>query len=189
MTAEATARHTGDDLGGIKSEADLDRVIRSIGLCDLQIDQIDHEMDLAVKKAQDEALIRRGPFAAQREGLFALAETYLMANEDALLKGNRSRKLNFGEIGFRKSTASLELPSKGSPEMDDLVTLIEAFSEIEPDIYGGITIHTDRYVLKADFKEVSPEALKELKIERKPGKDKPFVKPNRARCLEVSEAA
>jgi phage host-nuclease inhibitor protein Gam len=187
MTA-ATVRHKGD-LGGITCEADLDRIIKLIGRCDLEIERFDQELDLAVKKVQAEALAKRGPIAAERSGLLAMVETYLRANRAALLNGKKSRKLNFGEIGFRKAAAVIELPAKGSAEMGSLAGFIEIFAEQKPEIYGGVTVHIDRYVLKTDLRDLPLEALDELKIEHKPGEDRPFVKPNREKCLEVSEAA
>ena len=176
-------RHKGE-FGGIATIADLDTAIKIIGLCDLRLEQIDHEMQLQINRIKSEALAKAAEAQAERDRLLRLCETFVRANT-GILEGKKAAAFNFGKVGFRKAKDQIQIPRKGSDEMDALVRRIE---ELIPEgaPWSEVKIHVQRYVLMADVKGLTDEQLAQIDLKRIPGSDVFFVEPDRTRLEEVA---
>ncbi len=183
----AAVRHRGE-MGGIEGIEDLDRTVKLIGLYDIRIQQINDEMQVAINKIKEEALAKRQVIEADRAGLLALAQTYVKANRDMLLNGKKTRSLNFGKIGFRMSTAKLDIPKKGSDAMAELVALIEKLAAEQPEPFAGVPVITEKSVQKSGLQFLSDDELALLGLERPDGDDVFFIQPDRAALAEVQDA-
>lgn len=182
MQAQAI-RHRGE-MGGIEGIEDLDQTVKLIGLYDIRVQQINDKMQVEITKIKDEALAERQEIETDRAALLALAETYVKANRDVLLNGKKTRSLNFGKVGFRKSAAKLDIPKKGSDEMVDLVAKIEELAAVEPEVFGKIPVVIEKTVQKTGLTGLSDTDLSLLDLERTPGADVFFVEPDRERLAE-----
>jgi phage host-nuclease inhibitor protein Gam len=192
--AAENIRHRGD-MGGIADIEDLDQVIKLIGLHDIHLDQINIDMELAIKTAKNEALTRAAAVRMQRDNLLALAETYMSAHREEVLKKAKSKTFNFGKIGWRKSPDAITLPKKGSDDMEALCNRIQEQQEAEigipPDdrMWGDVSIRTLRYVLKSDLGSIEDQALDMIGVKYAPGNDVFFVQPDREKLAEMENPA
>jgi hypothetical protein len=176
------------DFGAIETRDELDYAVMLIGVLDLQVERINQDLELAVKKAQNEAMEKATGIQQRRSECLAKIHAYLVAHKGEIVIGKqKSLKLNFGKAGFRKATDKIELPKKGSEEMEALVRRIKVFAQEQAEPWGDITTHIENFVLKGDLKELKPEHFKELMVEMKEGKDEPFVEPNREKIVTLPE--
>lgn len=179
-------RHKGEQ-GGIHSTADLDHVVKLIGLCDVRLQQVNTNLKIEIDKLKTEALKQAQEAETERKMLLALAQTYVEAHREELLKKAKSLKLNFGRVGYRKLKDKFELPKKGSPEMEELVNAIQAASNAEPEVFGNIPIITERYVLKNGLAALGDMDLNAIGLERASGDDEFFVEPDKAKVQVPDE--
>jgi hypothetical protein len=186
MALQAAVRHK--DFGGIETRDELDHAVMLVGVFDLQIDRINHDMELAIKAAKTEAMEKAGGIQSKRAEWLAKIYAYLVGHKGDIVVGNtKSAKLNFGKVGFRKATDKIGLPKKGTEEMEELVRRIASFAAGEADPWGKIITHTDNYVLKSDLKELESEHLTALMLSFTEGEDAPFVEPNREKIVTLPE--
>ena len=182
MGAVAAIRHRGD-MGAITSLEDLDKAIRVVGLCDIALEQVEKDLDMAVQQAKDQAQRRSVEHMVERENMLALIQTYIEANRATVLKGRKSVKLNFGQVGFR-SSPKLPLPKRGSDEMSALVDRLEMLKTAEPARFGNGSVITEKYVLKGGVDGLGDDALAELGLKRTRD-DLFFVQPQREKIVDT----
>lgn len=182
----AAIRHRGE-MGGIEGVKDLDQTIKLIGLYDIRVQQINDEMQVAINRIKDEALVKRQEIEADRATLLALAETFVKSNRDVLLEGKKTRTLDFGKVGFRKSNAKLDLPKKGTDQMEELVALIEKLARERPEPFAAIPVIVQKSVTKGGLSALDDDDLGALGLERGEGDDVFFVQPNRECLAEVQD--
>ena len=185
MGLAAAIRHKGEQ-GGILTTEDLDEAIKLIGLYDIELERINHDMETAITQIKADALAKASSIQADRTEWLGKAETFIHAKRDEVLKGKKSTALNFGKVGFRKSADKLKLPDKGSDAMEKLAADIEAMKDRGEAAFAEIAIRSQRYVLKADVSKLDAENLALIDLRRSPGSDVFFVEPDREKVKEVS---
>jgi len=179
-------RHKGEQ-GGIHSTADLDRVVKLIGLCDVRLQQVNTNLKLEIDKLKTEALAQAQEAEKERKMLLALAQTYVEANRDELLKTAKSLKLNFGRVGYRKLKDKFDHPKKATPEMEALVKQIEELSKEHPEDFEALPIIVERHVQKTAMAALSDKAFELLGLEWRQGDDEFFVEPDKAKVQVPDE--
>jgi phage host-nuclease inhibitor protein Gam len=181
----AAVRHRGEQ-GGIKSIEDLDEAIKLIGLYDIELERVNHKLEVEITRLKTEALVEAAETSQMRTEWLAMAETYIHAKRDEVLKGKKSAALNFGKVGFRKSPSKLDLPPKGTDEMETLAARIVELKSSGQSAFAEVAVRSQNYVLKADISKLNDDSLALIELERAPGKDVFFVEPDREKVREVS---
>jgi phage host-nuclease inhibitor protein Gam len=182
----AAVRHRGEQ-GGILSVEDLDEAIKLVGLCDIEKERINHDLDVQVKALKAEALEKAAEVADRRQAWLAMIETFMEARRDEVLGDKKSVTLNYGKVGYRKTTDKIELPKKGSPEMEELVDAVEILQEKDAPGFHDIAIHRQRWVAKGDIKGLDTKDLERLGIEFTVGGDSFFCQPDRQKVRTGKE--
>ncbi|MEW6352471.1 MAG: host-nuclease inhibitor Gam family protein [Thermodesulfobacteriota bacterium] len=182
MGIAAAMRHRGE-MGGITSLEELDTAIRLVGKCDIAIERINQDMEMAVMRAKQEAERRLTEPTADRGHLLGLIETYVTANKEQVLRGKKTAKLNYGKVGWR-SSSKLPLPPKGSEEMFGLVDRIEMLKQSDPERFVDAYVVVEKNVLATSLKSLADEALAELGLARIKA-DVFFVEPDKVRLRDL----
>ena len=102
---------------------DVDEALRSMGDYDRRIEAIQADLELRINEARSEAAAMMEPLTTARKGLETQVGLYAKARVREFDKV-RTRVLNFGEFGFRRST-SVHCPS--SP--DAVADVVRALRE------------------------------------------------------------
>jgi phage host-nuclease inhibitor protein Gam len=187
MGSTATAvRHKGDQ-EGIQSVEDLDQVIKLIGLCDVRNRQIDNNWQLEKTRLKAEAIAKKEEVKTERRMLLAIAQQYVEAHRTDLLGDRKSRTLNFGKVGYRKGRDKLELPKKGTDEMEELVMEIERLAAIEGSPFSKVAVNVDKYVKKGGLTTLSDSDLDLLGLKNESGSDTFFVEADQEK-VKVDES-
>jgi len=183
---QAAERHKGD-ASGIASVDELDQYIRLIGKIDLGIEANETDMNVQLTEIKRSHQAQHAELAAQRSILLAQVQAYVtMHREEVLGAKAKTRKLNFGQVGWRKLPDRIEgLPGKGSDEMERLCAAVDRLKETRPEPFGEITIHTDRYLMRSDVKKLGDGDLSQIGLNRQAGADEFFVQADKEKLREV----
>ncbi|MBN2244554.1 MAG: host-nuclease inhibitor Gam family protein [Candidatus Aminicenantes bacterium] len=93
------------DVGKIKNLEDANMALKTIGLLERELAQIDGEADKAISKIKEEAVKKGGPVRKQIEALSASIGAFAQYNREDLFSNKKTIELSFGSFGFRKSTS------------------------------------------------------------------------------------
>ena len=185
-------RHKSESMA-IQTLADLDNTIKLIGLLDLNVEQIESDLDVAIKTLRDAALAEAAPIHTERDILFAMCQQFVASHRDELLRGKQTKTLNYGLTGYRRTSAKIKTPSRGTPDMEELCDAIIFLAESKEDketaaLFKTVTIHFQRFVAQSDLKPLPDDLLKMIGLVRNPPGEVFFLTADKEKLVEVQSA-
>jgi hypothetical protein len=176
----------------IQTLADLDNTIKVIGLLDLNIAQIESDLSVAVTVLRDKAKEQVAQVHAERSILETLCQQYVASHRNEVLQGKRSAQLNFGKVGYRRTSEKIPIPPKDKQE--ELCDVIEYYTYPEHSdretaaVFKMITIHYQRSVRQTDLKPLADDQLKLIGLTREPAGEQFFLQADMEKLVEVQGA-
>jgi phage host-nuclease inhibitor protein Gam len=102
----------------LKGWQDVDDALRKIGESENKLEELEGEMTLQINEIKDKYALMSQPLNERIKELTGQVEDFVEANRDDF-GDKKTRTLNFGETGFRQSTA-IVIP-KGKEEIDEII--------------------------------------------------------------------
>ena len=90
----------------IVSLAEADEALARMGVLQRRIDEIEAEAEARIESAKAGAAHQIGPLKAALQDILAGLEKYVTTNRPDVLGKAKSKTLNHGKVGFRKSTST-----------------------------------------------------------------------------------
>lgn len=131
---------------------EVDKALKEISECTYKIEGIETELSTKINDAQDKAAKLAAPLKEKRTLLEKQVQTFT-ENHKGDLDG-KSKKLNFGQVGFRKSVKT-ELINK----TDEVITALKKFKMTD-------CIEVKETVKKISLKKYSDQELEKVGAKR-----------------------
>jgi len=93
----------------LKTWDDVDICLREIAECEISLNDIDGNMNIAINEAKEKASKLAKPIQARIETLEKLIKSFVQENKSDIQ--GKSKVLNFGKVGFRQSS-KVSIPTK-----------------------------------------------------------------------------
>jgi len=152
----------------LQSWEDVDKALREIAEAEIVLGDIEGQMNQRVNAAKEEAVNLAIPFQDRIKALTALVKSYA-ESQKAELDG-KSRKLNFGSVGFRLSSSvsiaakkvDIVLNNLKKFKMSDCITtketinkeVLEKYSDKDIAKIGASRKRVDKFWLETDKEKV-----------------------------------
>lgn len=143
---------------------DADRMVREMGDLQTQVKQAEQSAKDDINETKADLAEKVKPLQEQIKGCVQTLEAFAV-NRKADFKGNKSRKLNFGVVGWRKST-SISIKK----------TTLELIKKVFSKAKAAHFIHTKETVDKEALAKLTDKDLTSVGARRKV-KDDFFVEP------------
>jgi phage host-nuclease inhibitor protein Gam len=102
---------------------EVDDALREIGESEIRLEGLEGEMTRQINEIKDKYALQSQPVKDRIKELTGQIEGYVEAHRDGF-DGKKTRTLNFGETGYRQSTA-IVIP-KGKEELDEIIRRLRA---------------------------------------------------------------
>lgn len=147
----------------IESWEQLDSVLETIGAKTRSLEKIEHTMQERIDKAKTDAAMAAQPLKDEVKELEAALMIFLEDRKNEF-ETKKTRELNFGSVGYRKST-KVVLP-RGESKMQELINKLKALGM--QDCIVAKQEKVDKEALKAYSEEDIKEAGAWLDVQDKP---------------------
>lgn len=98
----------------LNSWEDVDRCLREIAECEITLNGIEAQMNMAINDAKEQAATLAKPMQDRAAALTALIKDFTRKNKSDI--EGKTKALNFGKVGYRK-TSRVSIPKK----TDDII--------------------------------------------------------------------
>ncbi len=112
------AKRVKTSVDELKSWDEVDRALREIGECEIGIETIEAEMNMAINDAKIKAEKLGKPLKTAITVLEAQIKAFVEESKSSM--ESKSRDMNFGIVGFRQSTSISYSASKTAEILEDL---------------------------------------------------------------------
>ncbi|NPV70309.1 MAG: host-nuclease inhibitor protein Gam [Firmicutes bacterium] len=157
------------DAPALKTWEDVDQALREVGLIEIQIEALEGDLNRRIAEMKDETARKAKPMMDRRDLLGHLLREFVEANKEGL--AGKSRELNFGTVGLRRSTqvvikkVKATIAALKARGLLECIKTTESIMKEELKKYDDATIEAVGAKRKTDevfWYEIKREALKEV---------------------------